>query len=219
MPELITMLTHNDVTAPNSIELFMGAKDAPCNYWGFKDIGISEDEMKRLVDAMKENGNTVFMESLAYSEKNTMESLELASRCGVEYVLGATYYENAAAFASAYHIRFSPFIGLRNSGRLYGDIEELVFYAKERVKHDVFGINISAYRYEGDCGELIQRVVAAVDKPVSVAGSVDCFEKLASIKASGCWAFTVGGALFEHKFGDTFANQIEIITQFLNDAS
>lgn len=217
MPKLIAMLTHNDVTTRDALELFLGAKDAPCSYWGFKDVGISEEEMRRLAGAMRENGKTVFMESLAYSEKDTMSSLETAAKCGVEYVLGGTYYKSAAQFASDRGIRILPFIGLRNAGKLYGDMDELVACARERANHDVFGINISAYRYDGDCDTLIRRVVAAVDKPVSIAGSVNSYERLAAVKGTGCWAFTIGGAFYENRFGTGFAEQIAAVSRFLSE--
>lgn len=215
-PKLITMLTHNDVTSPDSIELFLGAKDAPCELWGFKDIGISEDEMRKLADMMKENEKTVFMESLAYSEKDTLKSLEIAARCGVQYMLGGTYYQSVADYATEHGICISPFIGLRNSGRLYGDLDELVNLAVDRTKRNVYGICISAYRYDGDCDELIRRVVTTVEKPVTISGGINSYDKLAAVKATGCWAFTIGGAFFENKFGEGFSSQIEAVYDFLN---
>ena len=219
MPRLIAMLTHNDVTSPKSMEIFLGAKDAPCEYWGFKDVGLSEHEMRQLAETMKANGKTIFMESLAYSEQDTLKSLRLAANCGVEYFLGGTYYESAADFAAANGIRISPFLGLRKDGKLYGDIDELVAYAKERVKHNVFGINISAYRYEGDCEMLIKRLVAAVDKPISIAGSINSYERLVAAKDSGCWALTIGGAFFENKFGSGFSEQITNVVQILESTA
>ena len=216
MPKLIAMLTHNDVTTPDALERFLEAKDAPCDYWGSKDVGISEDEMRRLADAMRENGKRVFMESLAYSEKDTLKSLRTAEKCGVEYVLGGTYYKSAAEFANCSHIRILPFIGLRNAGRLYGDMDEMIAYTRERATRDVFGINISAYRYDGDCDLLTKRVVAAIDKPVSIAGSINSYDRLAAVKETGCWAFTVGGAFYENRFGEGFSAQIEAVSRFLS---
>ena len=37
-PELIVMLTHNDVTVANAREVFEGAKDAKAKFWGFKEV-------------------------------------------------------------------------------------------------------------------------------------------------------------------------------------
>ena len=214
-PKLITMLTHNDVTSPDSMEIVLKAKDAPCDFWGFKDKGIPEEEMIRLVDAMKENGKTVFMESLAYSEEDTMKSLKIAVKCGVQYMLGGTYYKSVADYAAEHGVCISPFIGLRNSGRLYGDMDELVNLAVDRATRNVYGINISAYRYDGDADLLIKKVVSACPKPVSIAGSINSYERLGNVKATNCWAFTIGGAFFENVFGEGFSAQIEAVDAFL----
>lgn len=213
--KLITMLTHNDVTSPDSMDIFMKAKEAPCEYWGFKDVGVTEDEMKRLVYTMKEYGKTVFMESLAFGYDATMKSTELAVRIGVDYLLGGTYYRSIGEFAADNGLRISPFIGLRHDGHLYGDLDELVAEAIERDKGLVYGINITAYRYDGNSGDLIKRVVASCQKPVSIAGSINSNERLKAVKSTNCWAFTIGGAFFENKFGEGFAEQIENVVNFL----
>lgn len=214
--KLITMLTHNDKTSPESMEIFMGAKDAPCNYWGFKDVGVDEEYLKRLAYAMKENGKTVFMESLAFGYEATMKSAELAVRIGADYLLGGTYYKEIGEYAAANQLKISPFIGLRHDGHLYGDLEELVAEAKERDKGLVYGINISAYRYDGDADTLIKCVVSSCNKPVSIAGSINTYDRLEAVKATNCWAFTIGGAFFENKFGEGFSKQIETVVDFLD---
>lgn len=78
-------------------------------------------------------------------------------------------------------------------------------------------MNLSAFRYaEGDSVELLERLAPAVTKPFSIAGSVDCYEKLDLIKKlPNLYAFTIGGAFFEKKFGDTFAEQITKVVEYL----
>ena len=49
IPELIVMLTKNDMTVANAVQVFEEAKDAPAKFWGFKEVGIPKDEMKHLV--------------------------------------------------------------------------------------------------------------------------------------------------------------------------
>ena len=39
-PEIIIMLTNNDITVTNAEEVFESCKDLPAKKWGFKDIGI-----------------------------------------------------------------------------------------------------------------------------------------------------------------------------------
>ena len=52
---------------------FLEAREAPCKYWGFKDVGLPPDEMKDLVACMKEAGKTTFMEIVAKSEEGLPE--------------------------------------------------------------------------------------------------------------------------------------------------
>ena len=215
VPQLIVMLTHNDVTVENSLEIFEEAKSAPCKCWGFKNNGLSEDRMKQLVDTMKSAGKTVFLESLSFSREDTQKSVELAARCGVDYLIGATYYNSSALLAAEENIKFLPFVGNRHNGHLYGEIDEIVAQAIEREKKEVFGINIPVYRYDGDAETLIKRVTESVEMPVSITGSINSFERLDSVKATGCWAFTIGGAFFENKFGENFSKQIEVVQKHI----
>ena len=40
-PEFILMLTYNDRTVPDALNIFRGCKDAPVMHWGFKDVGLA----------------------------------------------------------------------------------------------------------------------------------------------------------------------------------
>ena len=52
-PELIIMLTNHDITVSNAEEVFESCKDLPAKKWGFKDVGLPKEEMKRLAEKMK----------------------------------------------------------------------------------------------------------------------------------------------------------------------
>ena len=47
-PELIVMLTHNDLTVSNAAEIFEQCKNTPAKFWGFKEVGLPLSEMKTL---------------------------------------------------------------------------------------------------------------------------------------------------------------------------
>ena len=49
-----------------------------------------------------------------------------------------------------------------------------------------------------------------------VAGSVDCYRRLDELKDISPWAFTIGSAFFEDKFGGTFAEQIDKVVDYIN---
>ena len=63
----------------------------------------------------------------------------------------------------------------------------------------VDGINLLAYRYDGDVEALVRAVVGATDLPVICAGSVDSVERIRALDARGAWAFTIGTAALDGK--------------------
>ena len=83
-PELIVMLTHNDVTVKNAKEVFEECKNSKANFWGFKEVGIPLDEMKELYSYMKQCGKTTFLEVVAYTEEECMEGAKMGVACGVD---------------------------------------------------------------------------------------------------------------------------------------
>ena len=64
-PELIVMLTHNDRTVENAIEIFEACKDTKAKFWGFKEVGLPVDKMKQLCTMMKQAGKTTFLRILS----------------------------------------------------------------------------------------------------------------------------------------------------------
>jgi hypothetical protein len=214
-PKLIVMLTHHDVTVPDSKIIFLEAKDAPCDFWGFKDVGLPEDEMRDLVACMKDAGKTTFIEILAHNEEDGLKSVQLAVDCGFDYVLGTHYFKSIQDLVEANDIKYLPFIGKRKEHRLYGEIDEIVAEAKDVLSHGTYGVNLPGFRYVGDAPALITSLLKSVDKPVSVVGSINSFERLDLIKQTNPWVFTIGGAFFEKKFGETFSEQIAVVTEYM----
>ena len=214
-PKLIVMLTHNDVTVPDAKQIFLEAKNAPADYWGFKDEGLSEADMRDLVQCMKAAGKTTFIEILASDEAGGLKSAKLALKCGFDYILGTHYYDSIHELANSHGIKYLPFVGKRKNHRLYGEIDDIIAEAKQVLAKGTYGVNLPGFRYVGDAPALIKRLVKSVDKPVSVVGSINSFERLDLIKETNPWMFTIGSAFFENVYGETFSEQIEVVTDYL----
>ncbi len=73
-PELIVMLTHNDVTVSNALQLFEQSKELPVGHWGFKDVGLPPEQMKELVRRMKDAGKVTCLEVVSLSEEDRRRS-------------------------------------------------------------------------------------------------------------------------------------------------
>ncbi len=214
-PILITMLTYHDKTVANGKEIFLAAKDAPCMHWGFKDVGLPRADVVDLVDTMKAAGKTTYLECLAFEEESALRSAELAVECGFDVIMGTFYFDSVGEYALSHGKQYFPFFGDLLKGILYGTIEDTVKTANELAEKKVTGVNLCGYRYVGDADKMICSVAAACAKPVYIAGSVDSYAKIDTLKKANISAFTIGGAFFEHKFGDSFAEQITAVEKYL----
>lgn len=215
---LIVMLTHRDRTVPNAPEIFARCRNTPAEYWGFKEEGLPLPAMQALFAQMKACGKKTALEVVAYTEAEGLHGAQMAADCGCDLLMGTMYSDAILAFCQAHGLRYMPFVGIV-TGRpsvLEGTPEQMIRQAQEGLRKGVFGFDLLGYRYTGDKTDLIRRFVAAVDAPVCVAGSVDSFQRLDEIKAIAPWAFTIGSAFFEEKFGPDFAGQIETVCRYMD---
>lgn len=217
-PELIVMLTHNDKTVSDAIEVFESAKNAPATYWGFKEVGLPIDKMKELVKLMKDAGKKTFLEVVAYTEEECIEGARVGAECGFDILMGTMYFDSVRDIVKAAGMKYMPFVG-KIYGRpsiLDGTIEGMVEEAKSLVEKGIDGIDLLAYRFTGDPEELARQLVKEVPVPICMAGSIASFERLDRVKEINPWTFTIGGAFFENRFGNvSFADQITAVCDYL----
>ncbi len=205
MPEFILMLTHHDQTVENALTLCQAVRTLGLRYIGFKDIGIPFDQQKLLVNAIHEGGQRVMLEVVSERKEDELRAATGARELGVDYLLGGTHASEVTRILRDTSIRYYPFPGqiVGHPSLLRGSIKEIVSSAQELAALDgVHGLDLLAYRYDGDVEELTRAVVQAVDVPVIAAGSIDNEQKIRSVSEAGVWGFTVGSALFEGAFLD-----------------
>lgn len=212
---LIVMLTHHDRTVENAPEVFEACRGTGAEYWGMKEEGLPPERMRALYRRMQECGKKTALEVVAYTEAEGLQGAQLAAGCGCDLLMGTLFFDSIAAFCRTHGLRYLPFVG-RVHGRpsvLEGTPDEMLRQA--RACRGVYGFDLLGYRYTGDKTALIRRFVAEAGAPVCVAGSIDSFARLAEIKRAAPWAFTIGSAFFEEKFGTGFASQIGRVLDFL----
>lgn len=216
-PELIVMLTHDDLTVENAYQIFEECRNTKALYWGFKEQPLPLAEMQRIYARMKECGKRTVLEVVAYSEAEGLEGAQMAAACGVDVLMGTCFYESILRFCVEHGIEYMPFVGLI-TGRpsiLQGSVDSMLAEAAALKEQGVFGVDLLGYRYCADAQELIAKMVAASGLPVCVAGSIDSYERLQFIKDVQPWAFTIGSAFFEQKFGTSIAEQINKVCDFI----
>ncbi len=140
---------------------------------------------------------------MSVDRESELRSLATGLEIGVDVLMGGTNVADALPLLAGSRVRYYPFPG-RIVGRpsvLEGTVEEIVASARAlTARHGVHGLDLLAYRYAGDVPALIEAVVAAAEAPVVAAGSIDSEERIRVVSKIGCWAFTVGGAVFEGRF-------------------
>ena len=215
--ELIAMLTYNDRTVPDAPEIFEICKDSDVKYWGFKEDGLSLDKMKKLFGSIKACGKTAVLEVVAYTEELCIQGALMAADCGCDILMGTFFFDSVNELCKKHGIRYMPFVGdvCGRPSVLEGDIDQMIAQAESYIEKGVYGIDLLAYRYTGDCGELIRRFVSEVDAPVCIAGSVNSYERIDEIKKASPWAFTIGSAFFDHAFGDDYCKQMNLVCSYI----
>jgi hypothetical protein len=215
-PKLIVMLTYNDVTVPDAIEVFHEIEDVPIEYFGFKDTGLPPEEMKKLKHALETAGKKTFLEVVRYSEEEILSSARLAVEYGFDYLMGTLYFDSVWNVIGK-KVKYFPFCGevYGHPSILDGAIDDITGDAVRLANKGVDGFDLLAYRYRdsGRVNDLIRGLQEAVKLPIVVAGSINSYERLNSIIHCGVWAFTIGSAFFEKKFvpGGSFRENVEAV--------
>ena len=201
-PELIVMLTYNDKTVENALELFNRMKDTPVIHWGFKDVGLPPAEMKKVVDSMNAAGKTTYLEVVSLTEEEGLAGAKLAAECGFDILMGTVFFDSINDYLKDKPVKYYPFPGHVHShpSILDGTIAEIVQHARDMEAKGVDGMDLLTYRYIGDAPKLLQEVVTATGVPLVSAGSIDSFDRIAEVRDTGAWGFTIGTAFFEKKF-------------------
>lgn len=212
--EIIVMLTHQDQTVPDALEVFETTKDLPVQYWGFKDVGLEQPEMVELLDAMKQAGKTTFLEVVSYSEEDCMKGAKLAVELGYDYLMGTVYHKSVFDYLKTQNIKFFPFCGTvyGSPSVLEGTIDEIISDGQRLLDMGVDGIDILAFRHK-EGAKLAEAFCKEVDGRVVIAGSIDSEERIAFVNQINPWGFTMGSALFNSNFApdESFRKNLEVV--------
>ena len=216
--KLIVMLTNEDKTVRNAYEIFEACRNSKAEFWGFKEKPLPFDEMKKLYAYMKKCGKTTVLEVVAYTEKEGIEGAEMAVEFGTDLLMGTVYSDSINEICRKHGLKYMPFVGNVSCrpSILEGTVNDMLAEAKRCLEKGVYGIDLLGYRFQGNCTELIRRFTSEIKAPVCVAGSINSYERLDEIKAASPWAFTIGSAFFEHKFGENFNEQIDNVCDYIN---
>jgi hypothetical protein len=199
MIEFIFMLTRDDVTLSDAREVYASIADSGVRHVGCKDVGLPTEELKALMDDIRSNGHETWIEVVSETEEDTLASARAAAEIRPDHLIGGTLIEPVQEILAGTGVKFWPYVGqiVGHPCLLRGTIDEIVADTKRAAELGVDGINLLAYRYDGDVEALTRAVVSATDLPVICAGSVDSTERIRALESCGAWAFTIGTAALD----------------------
>lgn len=201
MTEFIFMLTRGDRTIADARAVYESVAATGVSHVGCKDLGLPRAELARLMEDIRANGHTSYLEVVSESEEATLESARVAAEIGPDCLIGGTLVEPVQEIIAGTGLQFFPYIGtvVGHPCLLRGTVGEIVEDARRVEELGVDGINLLAYRYDGDVDTLVEAVVGAVSLPVIAAGSVDSADRILALGERGVWAFTIGTAALDGK--------------------
>ena len=203
MTEFVFMLTHSDRTVANARAVYDEIRDCDLRYVGFKDIGLPIESLKELAAAIRADGREVMLEVVSEAKDDELRSVRAALEIGVDWLLGGTHPDEALDIIANANVRYCPFPGrvIGHPSLLRGTIDEIASDADRLTSMPgVHGLDLLAYRYDGDVEALTTAVNERAHGPVIAAGSVDSLERIAALVRIGVWGFTIGGAIFDGRF-------------------
>lgn len=215
LPEFIFMLTRADRTIADAREVYESVSQTGIRHVGCKDLGIPREELASLLDDIRSNGHTSYLEVVSETDEATLQSARVAAQLKPDYLIGGTLIEPVQEIINDSGVRFFPYIGkvVDHPCLLRGTIDEIAQDARRAEELGVDGINLLAYRYDGDVDALVDAVGNASSLPVIAAGSVDSAQRIQALTDRHVWAFTVGTAALDGKFvaGAALNEQLEFI--------
>src|SRR4051794_29265015 len=215
MIEFIFMLTRDDVTLSDARAVYASiagersgdeasSRGSGVRHVGCKDVGLPPDELKALIDDIRSHGHETWIEVVSETKEDTLASARAAAEIRPDHLIGGTLIEPVQEILRGTGVKFFPYVGriVGHPCLLRGTIDEIVADTRRAAALGVDGINLLAYRYDGDVEALTRAVVAATDLPVICAGSVDSVERIRALEQCGAWAFTIGTAALDGKLVD-----------------
>ena len=203
-PEFVFMLTRGDVTIADARRRLPHAVAAGVRHIGFKDIGLPRAEMMALAAEIRAAGATLYLEMVSLDAESEAEGARFGAELGVDVLMGGVRPHVVEPIIAGTSIRYYPFPGeiVGHPSVLAGDLASIARSAAElAARGGVHGLDLLAYRFDGDAPALVAAVCqAAAGKPVIVAGSIDCEERIGACAAAGAAGFTVGTAALDAAF-------------------
>ena len=109
--DFIFMLTRDDQTVEDCLDVFETAREAGVKHMGFKDVGTERSTLAALNEAIKGSNAISYMEIVSTTNDATIDSARFAANIGVDRLLGGREAERILVMLDGTGIGYHPFAG------------------------------------------------------------------------------------------------------------
>jgi hypothetical protein len=202
--DFIFMLTRDDRTVEDALEVLAAIRPLGLCHIGFKDVGVAPGVLRTLNHAIKAQGAISYLEVVGTTPEACLRSVRVGLEIGVDRLLGGTDVDAALEILEGSGIGYYPFPGFPRGHPtvLGGGPDDVAAHCEAFVAKGCAGVDLLAYRAsDAKPLDLVRAARRALgDRTLIVAGSVDQPERIAALAEAGADAFTIGSAVFNGSF-------------------
>jgi hypothetical protein len=217
--DFIFMLTRNDETIADCLDVYDAIRGVPLKHIGFKDVGTDFDTLRKLHERMKADGRTTYLEVVSTDRATCLRSAEAGAKLDVDCLMGGTLVGDVLKILRGTKTGYYPFPGLPTGHptKLGGSPAKIAADTRAMTEAGCAGVDLLAFRAtEADPLDLIRAARGATDRPVVVAGSIDSPARIRAVREAGADLFTIGTAALDGSFNPRYgllANQLSLILE------
>jgi hypothetical protein len=198
--DFIFMLTRDDRTVTDCLDVLDGIADLGITHIGFKDVGVGSDTLAQLHSRLKDMGATTYLEVVSTNRDQALASVRTATELGVDWLMGGTWIEETLHILHGTSIGYLPFAGepLGHPTRLAGDPDRIADDCRRAEAAGCAGVDLLAYRATDAAPlDLVRAARAATTGRLVIAGSITDTGQIQALASAGVDAFTIGSAAFD----------------------
>jgi hypothetical protein len=205
--DFIFMLTRNDRTVVDCLEVLESIVPLGLKHIGFKDVGVPTKTLKALTTAIKDMGATSYLEVVSETPEACLNSARVGGELGIDCLLGGTAAVEILNILKGTRTQYYPFPG-RPSGhptKLGGTPADIEADCRKFLDAGCAGVDLLAYRAtDADPLELVKAARRGLGtNRLIVAGSIASRNRIRDIAEAGADAFTIGSAVLDGSYNNT----------------
>ncbi len=205
--DFIFMLTRNDRTVVDCLEVLESVSSLGLKHIGFKDVGVPTKTLMALTTAIKDMGATSYLEVVSETPEACLNSARVGGELGIDCLLGGTAAVDILNILKGTRTLYYPFPG-KPSGhptKLGGTARDIEADCRKFLDAGCAGVDLLAYRAtDADPLELVKAARRGLGiNRLIVAGSIASRNRIRDIAEAGADAFTIGSAVLDGSYNNT----------------